>query len=85
MDDLNIYARSERKLKTQLNYFEVISKETGMEFGLDKCAVEMLVRREYKEGNGITTDMGNELPEIDRKRGYAFSGVTQQIEQVMKK
>ena len=37
MDDLKLYAKNEGDLEVLLNLVRVVSKDIGMEFGLDKC------------------------------------------------
>ena len=39
MDDLNLYAKDEADLDKLINVVSVCSRDIGMEFGLDKCAV----------------------------------------------
>ena len=39
MDDLKLYANSEKVLKDQLNTVREFSADITMKFGLDKCAI----------------------------------------------
>ena len=39
MDDLKLYAGSEKELESLVNVVESYSRDIGMEFGMDKCAV----------------------------------------------
>ena len=39
MDDLKLYGKTERELQSLLHTVRIISKDTGMEFGIDKCSI----------------------------------------------
>ena len=39
MDDLRLYASSQRELDSLVKVVESYSRDIGMEFGMDKCAV----------------------------------------------
>ena len=45
MDDLKLYAKSERELDSIIQAVRIFSDDIGMVFGLDKCAVLFLKRR----------------------------------------
>ena len=45
MDDLNLYAKSERKLDLFIQAMGIFSDDVSMVFGLDKCAVLAMKRR----------------------------------------
>ena len=62
MDDIKLFAKSEKELETLINAVRIYSHDTGMEFGIEKCA--MLV---MKSGKRHMTD-GMELPNHDRIR-----------------
>ena len=59
MDDIKLFAKNERELKTPINTVRIHSQDIGMEFGREKCA--MLV---MKSGKRHLTD-GMELPNQD--------------------
>ena len=46
MDNLKLYAKSERKLDLLIQTVRIFSDDVGMAFGLDKCAVLVLKRGE---------------------------------------
>ena len=60
MDDINMFAKNEKELKTMIETKRIYSQYTGMEFGLEKCA--MLIRksakRETKEGIELPNQIG---------------------------
>ena len=62
MDDIKLFAKNEKELKTLIHAVRIYSQDIGMEFGIEKCA--MLV---MKSGKRHMTD-GMELPNHDKIR-----------------
>ena len=62
MDDIKLFAKNEKELETLIHTVRIYSRDIGMEFGIEKCA--MLV---MKSGKRHLTD-GMELPKIRLKR-----------------
>ena len=62
MDDIKLFAKSEKELETLIHAVRIYSQDIGMEFGLEKCA--MLV---MKNGKRHMTD-GMEQTNHDRIR-----------------
>ena len=62
MDDIKLFTKNEKELETLIHAVRIYSQDTGMEFGIKKCA--MLV---MKSGKRHMTD-GMELPNHDRIR-----------------
>ena len=48
MDDLKLYAKSEQQLDSLVQTIRSFSKDIGMQFGIDKCALIMLKRGKRK-------------------------------------
>ena len=61
-DDIKLFAKNEKELKTLIHAVRIYSQDIGMEFGIEKCA--MLV---MKSGKRHMTD-GMELPNRDKNR-----------------
>ena len=62
MDDIKLFTKNERELETLIHEVRIYSRDIGMEFGIEKCA--MLV---MKNGKWHMTD-GMELQNHDRIR-----------------
>ena len=62
MDDVKLFAKNEKELETLIHAVRIYSRDIGMEFGIEKCA--MLV---MKSGKRHITD-GMELPNHDKIR-----------------
>ena len=65
MDDIKLSAKNEKELETLIHTVRIYSREIGMEFGIEKCA--MLV---MKSGKRQLTD-GMELPNKDKIKTLA--------------
>ena len=46
MDDIKLFAKNEKDLETQIHTVRIYSRDIGMEFGIEKCA--MLVMKSCK-------------------------------------
>ena len=65
MDDIKLFVKNEKELETLIHTVRIYSQDTGMEFGIEKCA--MLV---MKSGKRHLID-GMELPNQDKIRMLA--------------
>ena len=70
MDDLKLYAKSERELDSLIQTLRIFSDDVGMVFGLGRCSVLVL-----KRGKMIRTE-GIELPDGKRMREVNLDGYT---------
>ena len=68
MDDIKLFAKNEKELETLIYTVRIYSRDKGMEFGIEKCA--MLV---MKSGKRQLTD-GMELPNKDKIKTLAENG-----------
>ena len=57
MDDLKLYSRNEKELDSLVQTIRIFSKDIGMEFGIEKCAVLVI------EKGKIVKSVGIEFPE----------------------
>ena len=65
MDDIKLFAKSEKELETLIHTIRIYSQDIGMEFGIEKCALLVM-----KSGKRHLTD-GIELPNQDKIRTLA--------------
>ena len=65
MDDIKLFAKIEKELETLIHTIRIYSKNIGIEFGLEKCALLVM-----KSGKRHLTD-GIELPNQDKIRTLA--------------
>uniref|UniRef100_A0A7N8XHF5 Reverse transcriptase domain-containing protein n=1 Tax=Mastacembelus armatus TaxID=205130 RepID=A0A7N8XHF5_9TELE len=74
MDDIKLYARTERDIDSLIHTTRIYSNDIGMSFGLDKCG-----RMITKRGRVVRTE-GVELPEgsiADVEGSYKYLGIPQ--------
>ena len=76
MDDLKLYAKSERELDSLIQTVRIFSDDVGMVFGLGKCAVLVLKRGRMVRTEGIELPNGKRMKEINLA-GYKYLGVLQ--------
>ena len=65
MDDIKLFAKTEKELETLIHTIRIYSQDIGMEFGIEKCALLVM-----KSGKRHLTD-GIELPNQDKIRTLA--------------
>ena len=65
MDDIKLFAKNEKELETLINTIRIYSRDIGMEFGIEKCAMLIM-----KSGKRQLTD-GMELPNKDKIKTLA--------------
>ena len=67
MDDIKLFAKNEKELKTLIHAVRIYSQDIGMEFSIEKCTMP-----DMKSGKRHTTD-GMELPNHDKIRSLRES------------
>ena len=75
MDDLKIYAKEEAGLDTLIQTVRVFSSDIGMEFGIEKCAVEIMKREKMSNSNGIKLPQNDVIKALNAEEGYKYLGV----------
>ena len=74
MDDIKLYAKSERDIDSLIHLTRIFSSDIGMSFGLDKCGRLVVNRGKVKTTQGI------QLPEghiADIEDSYKYLGIMQ--------
>ena len=76
MDDLKLYARSERELNSLVHTLRIVSDDTGMKFGYDKCKTVFLNKGKIGKACVIEMPDGEKLKEVEES-GYKYLGILQ--------
>jgi hypothetical protein len=78
MDDLKLYARNEEECASLVNVVHKYSRDIGMEFGMDKCAVLTMKggKRVVSDSYGMELPSGEVMKEVD-ENGYKYLGILQ--------
>ena len=74
MDDLKIFAKSEREINGLVSTIQILSKDIGMEFGIKKCGVLQLKRGKVVSSEGADMPDGERIKEAE-KNGYRYLGI----------
>ena len=77
MDDLKLYAKTERELEELLKIVYKFSKDIGMEFGFEKCGLLIMKKGLKVKSDGIKLPCGEKIKEVDN-HGYKYLGVLQE-------
>ena len=76
MDDLELYAKSERKLDLFIQAMRAFSDDVSMVLGLEKCAVLAMKRGKIVQREGIQLPDGMRMGEVNLDK-YKYLGVLQ--------
>ena len=79
MDDLKLYGKSLRELDDLVEVVRVYSRDIGMEFGIDKCAVLVLKAGVKTRCDGIRLPDGQVMKEVD-DNGYRYLGILEEAD-----
>ena len=74
MDDLKLFGKNEKEVDSLVSTVKMISKDIGMEFGINKCGTATMKRRKLIKSNGIKLSNGETINEVDEK-GYKYLGI----------
>ena len=74
MDDIKLYGKSVKELDALVELVRMFSRDIGMVFGVDKCAVVGMENGRRVQCEGIRLPNGEEMKEVD-ENGYKYLGV----------
>ena len=75
MDDLKLYSRSEKGLDSLVQTVRVISEDTGMEFGIEKCAMLVMEKGKIGKSVGIELPNGKVIKLLQGGESYKYLGI----------
>jgi len=64
MDDLRLYGRNDRKIKSLVHTVQIFSEDIGMQFGIEKCATIKLQHGKVKHTEGIVLRNAQVIREV---------------------
>ena len=79
MDDLKLYGKTERELQSLVHTVRIISKDIGMEFGMDKCSTVRIKKGKICDMEDIETADGQRMKQIEES-GYKYLVIIQDSE-----
>ena len=74
MDDLKLYGKSYDQIETLVETVHMVSKDIGMECGIEKCGILLLKRGKVVSSEGVSLPDGQVMKEID-DTGYKYLGI----------
>ena len=74
MDDLKIFAKSERKINGLISIVQILSNDIGMEFGIKKYDVLVLKRGTVMPSEAVEMPDGERIKEVEKNR-YRYLGI----------
>ena len=75
MDDLKLYAKNEKALETLVEAVHTFSKDIGMEFGLEKCAILNMKKGKTVVSDGIVLPNGEMMKGLREDEDYKYLGI----------
>ena len=87
MDDLKWYSRSEKGLDSLVQTVRIFSKDIGMEFGIEKCAMLVMEKGKIVKSVGIELPDGKVIKSGQESESYKYLGILEEdkfLEEKMK-
>ena len=66
IDDLKIFAKSEREINGLISTVQILSNDIGMEFGIKKFGVLVLKRGTVVSSEGVEIPDGERIKEVEK-------------------
>ena len=74
MDNLKVYGSNHNKTDSLVRTVEIVTKDIGMKFGIDKSGVLAMNTGKKVECNEVELENGEEISQI-REEGYKYLGI----------
>ena len=84
MNDLKLYSRSEKGFDSLVQTIRVFSEDIEMEFGIEKCAMLVMEKREIVKSVGIELPDGEVIMSLQEGESLGILEAGQFLEQKMK-
>ena len=75
MDDLKLYAKDDIELEGLLRIVKRYSYDTGMEFGLSKCANSTFKRGKSEKSDHVRLDEETMIKDLEEEKVYNYLGI----------
>ena len=77
IDDLKLYAKSEKELDSLIQTVRAFSKDVGMQFGIEKCSTLVMKRGKGIKSDGINMPDDKVIKSLKEDEGYKYLDVLQ--------
>ena len=75
MDDLKLFARSEKALHSLVQTVRVVSEDIGIKLGIEKCAMLVLKRGNIIKSDGIVLPDDTVIKAMNEGDSYKYMGI----------
>ena len=75
MDDLKLYSRNEKELDSLVQTIRIFSKDIGMEFGIEKCAMLVIEKGKIVKSVGIELPNGEVIKPLREGENHKYLGI----------
>ena len=73
-DDLKLYSKSERGLDSLVQTVRIFSENTGMQFGIEKCAMLVMKKGKIVKSDGIQFPKDKVIKSLEEGESYKYLG-----------
>ena len=75
MNDLKLYSRSKKGWDLLVQTIQVFSKDIGMEFGIEKCAMLVIEKGKIVKSVGLELPYGKVIKSLQEGESYKYLGI----------
>ena len=75
MNHLKLYGKNEKQVDTRINTVHVFSSDIPMEFGVSKCSVLEMKKRNVSKCEGIRMPDAQVIRGLEERDGYKYLGI----------
>ena len=75
IDDLKLHNRNEKELDSLVQAVRIFSKDIGMEFGIEKCAMLVIEKGKIVKSVGIELPDGKVIKSLQEGESYKYLGI----------
>ena len=75
MDDIKLFAKNEKELKTLIRAVRIYSQDIGMEFGIGKCAILVMKSDKRHMTDGMELPNHDKIRTLEENETYKYLGI----------
>ena len=75
MDDIKVFAKNEKELETLIHTVRIYSRDIGIEFGIEKCAMLVMKSRKWQLTNGMELPNKDKIKTLAENETYTYLGI----------
>ena len=75
MNDIKLFAKNEKELKTQIHTVRIYNQDIGMEFDIEKCAMLIMKSGKRHLTDGIELPNQNKIRTLTENATYKYLGI----------